>query len=89
MIKASLVNSFSSETKVEYIKTFDDLETVVKSKVIAIEEAIKGGTDYVSQMIETVKNGEKSSLMYLTMRLRPLQLKLIRYYKQLQIIMSL
>ena len=59
MIKASLVKSFSSETKVEYIKTFDDLETVVKSKVIAIEEAIKGGTDYVSQMIETVKNGEK------------------------------
>lgn len=59
MIKDSLVNEFSAETKLEYIKTFDDLEMIIKHKVIAIEEAIANGEDYVARMVEALDTGKK------------------------------
>ncbi|SPP25723.1 conserved hypothetical protein [Brochothrix thermosphacta] len=59
VIKDSLVNSFSAETKLEYIKTFDDLQTQIQERVDAIEEAIANGEDYVAQMIEMLDTGKK------------------------------
>lgn len=58
-IKESLVNSFDSETKLEYIKTFDDLETVIKNKVIAIDAEIANGADYVTGMENAAEKGQK------------------------------
>ncbi|HCZ40132.1 BppU family phage baseplate upper protein [Brochothrix thermosphacta] len=50
IIKDSLVNSFSAQTKLEYIKTYDDLETVIKNRVVEIEKAIANGSDYVAEI---------------------------------------
>lgn len=43
----------------EYIKTFDDLESAIKAKATEIEQAIANGADYVSEMNKTVANGQK------------------------------
>lgn len=59
IIKDSLVNDFSPETMLEYIKTFDDLESAIKAKATEIEQAIANGADYVSEMNKTVANGQK------------------------------
>ena len=58
-IKQDLLTGFSSTKKLEYIKTFDDLQTQIKQRVKAIEEAIANGEDYVAQMVETLDTGEK------------------------------
>lgn len=58
-IKQDLMTAFSSTKKLEYIKTFDDLQTQIKQRVEAIEEAIANGEDYVAQMIETLDTGKK------------------------------
>ncbi|WP_218729941.1 BppU family phage baseplate upper protein [Brochothrix thermosphacta] len=58
-IKQDLMTAFSSTKKLEYIKTFDDLQTQIKQRVEAIEEAIANGEDYVAQMVETLDTGKK------------------------------
>ncbi|WP_413485517.1 BppU family phage baseplate upper protein [Brochothrix thermosphacta] len=58
-IKQDLMTAFSAAVKLEYIKTFDDLQTQIKQRVEAIEEAIANGEDYVAQMIETLDTGKK------------------------------
>lgn len=58
-IEQDLMTAFSSTKKLEYIKTFDDLQTKIKQRVEAIEEAISNGEDYVAQMIETLDTGKK------------------------------
>lgn len=47
-IKDALINKISSETKISYIRTFDDLRAEVQKRVKAIEEAIANGVDYVT-----------------------------------------
>lgn len=47
-IKDALINKISSETKISYIRTFDDLRAEVQKRVKAIEEAIEHGQDYVT-----------------------------------------
>ncbi|SPN76595.1 BppU family phage baseplate upper protein [Brochothrix thermosphacta] len=58
-IKQDLLTGFSSSVKLEYIKTFDDLQTQIQQRVKAIEEAIANGEDYVAQMIATLDTGKK------------------------------
>ncbi|ANZ97932.1 hypothetical protein BFC20_09610 [Brochothrix thermosphacta] len=58
IIKDSLINEFTAETKLEYIKTYDDLETIIKNKVIKIDEAIKNGEDYVTKMEVILETGD-------------------------------
>ncbi|ADH03040.1 minor tail protein [Brochothrix phage NF5] len=58
-IKQDLMTAFSAAVKLEYIKTFDDLQTKIKQRVEAIEEAIANGEDYVAQMAETLNTGKK------------------------------
>lgn len=58
-IKQDLMTAFSSIKKLEYIKTFDDLQTQIKQRVEAIEEAIANGEDYVAKMIATLDTGKK------------------------------
>lgn len=58
-IKQDLMTAFSAAVKLEYIKTFDDLQTKIKQRVEDIEEAIANGEDYVAQMIATLDTGKK------------------------------
>ncbi|WOZ56246.1 minor tail protein [Brochothrix phage BtpYZU03] len=58
-IKQDLMTGFSAAVKLEYIKTFDDLQAQIKQRVAAIEEAIANGEDYVARMIETLDTGKK------------------------------
>lgn len=58
-IKQDLLTGFSSTKKLEYIKTFDDLQTQIKQRVKAIEEAIANGVDYVTAMEKAAEKGRK------------------------------
>lgn len=58
-IKQDLMTAFSSTKKLEYIKTFDDLQTQIKQRVKAIEEEIANGTDYVTAMEKAAEKGRK------------------------------
>lgn len=58
-IKQDLMTAFSSTKKLEYIKTFDDLQTQIKQRVEAIEEAIANGADYVTAMEKAAEKGQK------------------------------
>lgn len=58
-IKQDLLTGFSSTKKLEYIKTFDDLQTQIKQRVEAIEEAIANGADYVTAMEKAAEKGRK------------------------------
>ncbi|EUJ41984.1 BppU family phage baseplate upper protein [Brochothrix campestris] len=57
-LKDSLTSSYSAQTKLEYIKTFHDLETVITERVQLIEEALANGEDYVSLMNTTLASGK-------------------------------
>lgn len=51
-IEDSLINSFDAETKLVYIRKFDQLEEQISQRVESIEEAIENSEDYVTKVIE-------------------------------------
>lgn len=51
-IADSLINSFDAETKLVYIRKFDQLEEQISQRVESIEEAIEHSEDYVTKVIE-------------------------------------
>lgn len=48
----SLINSFDAETKLVYIRKFDQLEEQISQRVESIEQAIEHSEDYVTKVIE-------------------------------------
>ena len=48
-IQESLAWKFDGEVKLNYIIEFDELETQLNERVLAIEEAIANGEDYVAK----------------------------------------
>ena len=58
-IKQDLLTGFSSSIKLEYIKTFDDLQTQIQQRVKAIEDAIANGADYVTATEKAAEKGQK------------------------------
>ena len=51
-IEDSLINSFDAETKLMYIRKFDQLEEQISRRVESIEEAIEHSEDYVTKVID-------------------------------------
>jgi hypothetical protein len=51
-IEDSLINSFDAETKLVYIRKFDQLEEQISQRVESIEQAIANSEDYVTKVIE-------------------------------------
>lgn len=51
-IEDSLINSFDAETKLVYIRKFDQLEEQISQRVESIEQAIEHSEDYVTKVIE-------------------------------------
>ena len=51
-IEDSLINSFDAETKLVYIRKFDQLEEQISQRVESIEQAISHSEDYVTKVIE-------------------------------------
>ena len=51
-IEDSLINSFDAETKLVYIRKFDQLEEQISQRVETIEQAIANSEDYVTKVIE-------------------------------------
>ena len=51
-IEDSLVNSFDAETKLVYIRKFDQLEEQISQRVESIEQAIAHLEDYVTKVIQ-------------------------------------
>lgn len=51
-IDDSLINSFDAETKLVYIRKFDQLEEQISQRVESIEQAIEHSEDYVTKVIE-------------------------------------
>ena len=56
-IQESLAWEFDGETKLSYIIEFDELEARLTERVLAIEEAIANGEDYVAQMKDALQEG--------------------------------
>lgn len=57
-IKDALVNTISADTKLSYIRKFDDLEVLIKERVSEIQESIKNLDDYVTK----VNNAKEDAL---------------------------
>ena len=55
-IADSLINSFDAETKLVYIRKFDQLEEQISQRVETIEQAIENSEDYVTKVIEEKDN---------------------------------
>ena len=51
-IEDSLINSFDAETKLAYIRKFDQLEEQISQRVESIEQAIAHSEDYVTKVIQ-------------------------------------
>ena len=51
-IADSLINSFDAETKLIYIRKFDQLEEQISQRVESIEQAIEHSEDYVTKIVE-------------------------------------
>lgn len=56
-IVESLIESFNAETKLVYIKRFDDLEARIDNKMAKIEEAMANGADYVAEIEKAKETG--------------------------------
>ncbi|MDW3983115.1 BppU family phage baseplate upper protein [Staphylococcus saprophyticus] len=56
-IQESLAWEFDGEVKLNYIIEFDELEAQLNERVLAIEEAIANGEDYVAQMKDALQEG--------------------------------
>lgn len=57
-IKDALINTISGDTKLSYIRKFDDLEAVILERITSVEQAFKNLEDYISK----VKQAEKEAL---------------------------
>ncbi|HLR19606.1 MAG TPA: BppU family phage baseplate upper protein [Staphylococcus sp.] len=51
-IADSLINSFDAETKLIYIRKFDQLEEQISQRVESIEQAIEHSEDYITKIVE-------------------------------------
>lgn len=56
-IKDALINTISSDTKLSYIRRFDDLLKVVNFRVVAMEEALANLEDYVTKVNNATSDG--------------------------------
>ncbi|MEB6799968.1 BppU family phage baseplate upper protein [Staphylococcus saprophyticus] len=52
-IKDAVINTISSDTKLSYIRKFDDLLEIVNFRVAAMEEALANLEDYISKVKQT------------------------------------
>ncbi|PTI80593.1 hypothetical protein BU064_00055 [Staphylococcus succinus] len=50
-IEDDLINQIDADTKLSYIRMFDDLHVVIQQRVVDIENAIKNSKDYVTQIV--------------------------------------
>lgn len=53
-VKDALINQIDADTKISYIRMFDDLKATIENKVQEILDAIKDGVDYVQQVKDAV-----------------------------------
>ncbi|WP_204236737.1 BppU family phage baseplate upper protein [Mammaliicoccus sciuri] len=53
-VKDALINQIDADTKISYIRMFDDLKLRIEAKVQEILDAIKDGVDYVQQVKDAV-----------------------------------
>lgn len=56
-IKDAVINTISSDTKLSYIRKFDELLKVVNYRVTAMEEALANLEDYVTKVNNTTNDG--------------------------------
>ncbi|MDW4134816.1 BppU family phage baseplate upper protein [Staphylococcus saprophyticus] len=49
-VEDDYINSIDSDTKLSYIRIFDDLYSAIQERVVAIEKAIENAADYVTQI---------------------------------------
>ena len=56
-IKDAVINTISSDTKLSYIRKFDDLLKVVNYRVAAMEEALANLEDYVTKVNNATNDG--------------------------------
>ncbi len=59
-IKDALINTISGDTKLSYIRKFEDLLTLVKNRATQMEEALANLDDYVSKVNEASENALNS-----------------------------
>ncbi|MCJ1762485.1 phage baseplate upper protein [Mammaliicoccus sciuri] len=55
-IKDALINTISGDTKLSYIRKFEDLLTLIKNRTTQMEEALANLGDYVSKVNEASEN---------------------------------
>lgn len=51
-VEDDYINSIDADTKLSYIRMFDDLYDAIQQRVVDIENAIKNAADYVTQITE-------------------------------------
>lgn len=51
-VEDDYINSIDADTKLSYIRMFDDLYAAIQQRVVDIENAIKNAADYVTQITE-------------------------------------
>lgn len=56
-IKDAVINTISGDTKLSYIRRFDDLLKVVNYRVVAMEEALANLEDYVTKVNNATSDG--------------------------------
>lgn len=56
-IKDAVINTISGDTKLSYIRRFDDLLKVVNFRVVAMEEALANLEDYVTKVNNATSDG--------------------------------
>ncbi|MGW8014803.1 BppU family phage baseplate upper protein [Staphylococcus xylosus] len=49
-VEDDYINSIDADTKLSYIRIFDDLYSAIQERVVAIEKAIENAADYVTQI---------------------------------------
>ncbi|WP_426392551.1 BppU family phage baseplate upper protein [Mammaliicoccus sciuri] len=59
-IKDALINTISGDTKLSYIRKFEDLLTLIKNRTTQMEEALANLGDYVSKVNEASENALNS-----------------------------
>ena len=55
-IKDAIINTIEADTKLSYIRKFDDLESLITQRVNSIEESVKNLDDYVLRVNEARDN---------------------------------
>lgn len=59
-IKDALINTISSDTKLSYIRKFDDLLTLIENRATQMEESLANLDDYISRVKEASDNALNS-----------------------------